>query len=382
VPAAGDLAVARVRVAGRPLVFRVVVAAVRAGAGRVHVPTVLRDVLQPALRASPAARRAVTWLETGTPAPAAPVLLVPVTTLLSPGALALAAGAAPTAVVVESMGRGAPVAVASAPVVDGVWSALASGEPVGAQLAHRLEAAVPARVHGDAGLRLTGPADAREAEARLNAALGSVIDTALDTRVHRRLSRHLSRLAVAAGITPNQISVASLVVGLLAAGCFATATPAGAVAGLLVYLAAVVLDHADGEVARLTLTESALGAWLDVVIDTVVHACVVIALGVAAGTLTGRGAGLGALAAAGVVASAAAAYRWPATAEAEDRVGTLLNDLGSRDGFYVMLLGFLAAVAWAPAALPALMIVVAVGTHAYWVGRVVYRLVKTDRNPK
>jgi phosphatidylglycerophosphate synthase len=152
------------------------------------------------------------------------------------------------------------------------------------------------------------------------------------------------------------------------------ATPAGAVAGLLVYLTAVVLDHADGEVARLTLTESALGERLDVFADTVVHGSVVVALGVAAEALTGRGTLLGVVGALGIVGSAVAAFRWPATGPAEDRVGTFLDNLGTRDGFYAMLLGFLAAVTWAPAALPALMALVAAGSHAYWVGRVLYRL--------
>jgi hypothetical protein len=61
-------------------------------------------------------------------------------------------------------------------------------------------------------------------------------------------------------------------------------------------------------------------------------------------------------------------------AAAEDRIATFLNGLGTRDGFYAMLLAFFAAVTWAPSALPALMAVVAAGSHAYWVGRVVYRL--------
>ena len=54
------------------------------------------------------------------------------------------------------------------------------------------------------------------------------------------------------------------------------------VLGLLVYILAVVLDHADGEVARLTLTESAFGEWLDAVVDTVVHTTLALTLGVAA----------------------------------------------------------------------------------------------------
>jgi phosphatidylglycerophosphate synthase len=363
-------------VAGRPLVFRAVMAAVRAGVGRVHVPAILRDILLPELAGSPTARAAVAWLHAETPALLDAALLVPVTAPPPPSTLARAAGADPPAVVLESTGRGAPVALAPAPLLAAVWTALTTGAPVGARLDELLSATAPGFVRGEAGGRLSGVADVRAAEDRLYAGLGSAIDTPLDTHVHRRLSRRVSRLAVAAGITPNQVSVASLVVGLVAAGCFAVATPPAAFAGLLVYLAAVVLDHTDGEVARLTLTESTLGAALDIVGDTVVHACVVIALGVAATALTGRGTGLGLLAAVGVVASAAAAFRWPVAAAAEDRVGTVLKALGTRDGFYAMLLAFLIEVTWAPAALPALMVVVAVGSHAYWVGRVVYRLAR------
>src|SRR5688572_31579156 len=49
---------------------------------------------------------------------------------------------------------------------------------------------------------------------------GSAIDTRLDRALHRRLSRPVTRAAIALGITPNQISVTSLLVGLAAACCF------------------------------------------------------------------------------------------------------------------------------------------------------------------
>jgi len=51
-----------------------------------------------------------------------------------------------------------------------------------------------------------------------------------------------------------------------------------------------------------------------------------------------------------------------------------LTRLGNRNGFYVLLLLFLALVALAPAALPALLLVAAVGAHAYWVGHLALRL--------
>jgi phosphatidylglycerophosphate synthase len=212
-------------------------------------------------------------------------------------------------------------------------------------------------------------------ERRLYATLGSAIDTRLDTVFHRRCSRVVSRVAVGLGITPNAITIASLVVGLLAAWTFWNATPLAAVLGLVVYAVAVILDHADGEVARLTLTESAIGEWLDIAADTIIHAAVVLALGATSAALTGRGTLLGALAAAGVIASAAVAKAWPGLAM-PDRAGTMLSKLGSRDGFYGLLLGFIVARAFWPEALPWLMVVVAAGSHAFWVGRAIYRVTR------
>ena len=113
---------------------------------------------------------------------------------------------------------------------------------------------------------------ARRADALFHHGAGSPIDTRLDTVFHRRLSRPLTRLALALGLSANQVSLASLLVGMLSVWGFWYATPWSALAGLVLYAAAVVLDHSDGEVARLTHSESRLGEWLDVTSDTVIHA--------------------------------------------------------------------------------------------------------------
>ena len=201
---------------------------------------------------------------------------------------------------------------------------------------------------------------------------GSPIDTRLDVLVHRRLSRPVTWLALALGLTANQVSLASLLVGLLSVWSFWHATPWTALAGLVLYASAVVLDHSDGEVARLTRSESRLGEWLDVTSDTVIHALLVLAMGVTAQARAGRaGIGLGALAASGVVVSAMVAKTSPRSAGG---VGGFLNALGSRDGFYAMLVLFILALTLTPAILPILMLVVAAGSHAYWLTRLTHRL--------
>jgi phosphatidylglycerophosphate synthase len=211
------------------------------------------------------------------------------------------------------------------------------------------------------------------AEAPLAASVGSPIDTRLDTIFHRRLARPLTRLALTLGLTANQVSLASLLVGLIAVWSFWHATPWSALAGLVLYAAAVVLDHSDGEVARLTHSESRLGEWLDVTSDTVIHALLVLAMGVTAQARAGRaGIGLGVLAASGVVVSAMIAKTSPRSTTGG--VGGFLDALGNRDGFYAMLLLFLAALTFAPAMLTILMIIVTAGSHAYWLTRLAYRL--------
>ncbi|MDH4188154.1 MAG: CDP-alcohol phosphatidyltransferase family protein, partial [Nitrospira sp.] len=90
------------------------------------------------------------------------------------------------------------------------------------------------------------------------------------------------RLFLAAGLSPNAITIVATVVGLIAAAGFGLGTyGAGIIAALLFQLAAII-DCCDGEVARLTFTESPFGAWLDIAMDNVVH--MAIFAGIAVGS--------------------------------------------------------------------------------------------------
>jgi len=370
-PTADDLHSALLPVAGRPVAFRALVHAVRAGAQSVGVPAVFRGtVVETAIDASARIRTAARWLDHERLVDTTTVL-VPASALAPPAALATLLAAAPPAMLAASAHDGAAMLVA-AHLTGTLASALEAGTPVADELERALKSREAAMLAPDAWhVHVRDLQSARRAEDRLFAALGSAIDTRLDRALHRRLSRPVTRAAIALGITPNPISVASLVVGLLAAWCLWLGTAGAAVAGLAVYVTAVVLDHADGEVARLTLTESRVGEWLDIAVDTIVHAAMVVAMGLTAERIAGGGAALGIIGALGVVASAAVAKHWPTT-DATDSIGATLQNLGSRDGFYTMLLLFIAALALAPAALPWLMIIVALGSHAYWLARATY----------
>ncbi|MFF3483002.1 DUF5941 domain-containing protein [Streptomyces sp. NPDC002701] len=80
-------------------------------------------------------------------------------------------------------------------------------------------------------------------------------------------SRYLARWCARRGLTPNQVTTASLLTALVAAGCAATGTRPGFVAAGLLLLFSFVLDCTDGQLARYSLQYSTLGAWLDATFD-------------------------------------------------------------------------------------------------------------------
>ncbi len=85
----------------------------------------------------------------------------------------------------------------------------------------------------------------------------------LNRPISVRISRTLSRFP----ITPNQISLVSFAVSLLAAVLFAMGGyPALAAGGVLAQFASII-DGCDGEVARIKFQESDYGGWFDAVLD-------------------------------------------------------------------------------------------------------------------
>ncbi|MET8676600.1 DUF5941 domain-containing protein [Streptomyces sp. NPDC004647] len=163
---------------------------------------------------------------------------------------------------------GLPGAEASAPgsLPDAVAAALhAAGVPVHRPELGVLVAAVPVT-----------PAERAEAQA--------VVDGVDDERVRLRnsvksrdgffttffispYSRYIARWCARRGLTPNQVTTASLLTALIAAGCAATGTRGGYVAAGALLLFSFVLDCTDGQLARYSLQYSTMGAWLDATFD-------------------------------------------------------------------------------------------------------------------
>src|SRR4051794_38072867 len=80
-------------------------------------------------------------------------------------------------------------------------------------------------------------------------------------------SRYIARWAGRLRLTPNQVTLFSIALGVLAAACFAYAERWSMVAGAVLIYFAFVFDCVDGQLARYTRQFSKLGAWLDSMFD-------------------------------------------------------------------------------------------------------------------
>ncbi|MGI5159956.1 CDP-alcohol phosphatidyltransferase family protein [Microbispora sp. CA-102843] len=100
-------------------------------------------------------------------------------------------------------------------------------------------------------------------------------------------SRFIARWAARRGLTPNQVTLISIALGLLSAGAFSTGTRWGAVAGAILIYFAFVFDCVDGQVARYARKFGVLGAWLDATFDRFKEYAVFIGLAVGA-TVSGQ----------------------------------------------------------------------------------------------
>lgn len=126
-------------------------------------------------------------------------------------------------------------------------------------------------VAGEAVLDVSTPALRRAAEWRLLRASGKPQDGWLSRHVHRRVSRVFSYGFLKAGLSANVATVLTFLVGLAAAYMMAQTSHLTMIAGGFLFWFASIADGIDGEVARLTLSESRFGEQLDTGVDQLTH---------------------------------------------------------------------------------------------------------------
>lgn len=100
-------------------------------------------------------------------------------------------------------------------------------------------------------------------------------DGLVSRTINRKFSLRITKLLASTSITPNQITIGSFLITILAAIAFATGYPFWA--GLLAQLSSIV-DGVDGEIARLKFLKSNFGGILDAILDRYGDALLVIGM--------------------------------------------------------------------------------------------------------
>lgn len=130
---------------------------------------------------------------------------------------------------------------------------------------------------------------ARAVEQTLFRSLKGEFEGFVDTYVNRKASAVLTRMFLALRLSPNAVTMISIVIGLMSAAAFAFGNYAAGILGALLFQLSAIVDCSDGEVARLTFSESKSGEQIDLLGDNVVHMAIFV--GIAWGLVRQIGSG-------------------------------------------------------------------------------------------
>jgi phosphatidylglycerophosphate synthase len=152
--------------------------------------------------------------------------------------------------------------------------------------------------------------------------------TSHDTTLHRLVRLGVRPLA-RTPVTPNQLTAARLATGIAAAGALAVGREPWPLIGAAVFVVSMLLDRADGTLARMKGIQSEFGHRFDLLADSACNALVFVGLGVGL-----RGSWLGAWAIPmGAIAGLAIVSILAQVMRAERLAGPRAGELGGRAGF-------------------------------------------------
>jgi phosphatidylglycerophosphate synthase len=124
---------------------------------------------------------------------------------------------------------------------------------------------------GFAAIEVVDDASAARAERALFRSLRKPQDGWTARWLNRYVSLALSRFLVRTNLSPNQVSVAILAIGLYGAYLATRGTYWSMLAGAFLFQAQSILDGCDGEMSRVSYRGSLLGEWLDTIGDDVTN---------------------------------------------------------------------------------------------------------------
>ncbi|MCZ6635531.1 MAG: phosphocholine cytidylyltransferase family protein [bacterium] len=107
------------------------------------------------------------------------------------------------------------------------------------------------------------------AEQTLFQMLGKPTDGFVSRNFNRKISTRITRLLVHTPVTPNQISIVTMLVSFLSAWLVASGDYFHLALGGLLFQFASIIDGCDGEIAKLKFMGSQLGEWVDTMADNI-----------------------------------------------------------------------------------------------------------------
>jgi len=205
----------------------------------------------------------------------------------------------------------------------------------------------------------------KEAEKNIDQPVISHSDSPIiDRYIIRKISGFITGFLVRTPITPNHVTIISLVIGIASALFFSHGAHKYTIIAGVLYFVSTVFDQCDGEVARHKQMQSDFGRIFDIIVDSIVNAAITIGITIAIYKTNGSGLTIvaGLLAMMGIVISLLLTTYF--SSENTNNTGTkeMLEKLNNKDFFYIIMLASVIfnQMIW-------FLLIMAIGTNIYWV---------------
>ena len=215
-----------------------------------------------------------------------------------------------------------------------------------------------------------------EAERRVEQASGTSLDSPIiDRYIIRKISGFITGFLIRTPVTPNQVTIISLILGLIAGVFFSFGGHTHTITAGLIFFLCVVFDQCDGEVARIKHIESEFGRAFDIIVDSIVNAAIVAGITFALYKTSGSRFHIiiGLLAIIGISISIFLATYLGKEKKTDTGTQEILDKLNNKDFFYIIMLASVIfnQMIW-------FLLIMAVGTNIYWiVHKIAHRKIAT-----
>ncbi len=197
----------------------------------------------------------------------------------------------------------------------------------------------------------------------------------IDRYIIRKISGFISGFLVKTPVTPNQVTIVSLIIGIVAAVFFSHGAHTYTIIAGILYFISTVFDQCDGEVARHKHMESDFGRIFDIIVDSIVNAAIVIGITIAIYKLNSSVLTIiaGLLAMTGIVISLLLTTYFSSESKKDTGAKEMLDKLNNKDFFYIIMLVSVIfnQMIW-------FLLIMAIGTNIYWIAhKIAHRKIAT-----